>query len=182
MRFGFFFFAEYVNVFILSALTVVLFFGGWNSPIDAQAILDFFHIGSVTPAIDVSSMGIWLLWVLAFGVPLLVLLIALPLWMLKSGWSFLKSLIVAFILFNVFAGAAVTIWAFLSFEVVVGLFWFIVKTFTFVFIFVWMRGTLPRVRIDQLMGFAWKWLVEIALLNIFVTAGAILLVQELARQ
>jgi NADH-quinone oxidoreductase subunit H len=182
MRFGFFFFAEYVNVFILSALTVVLFFGGWNSPIDAQAILDFFHIGSLTPAIDISSMGIWLLWVLAIGVPLLVLLIALPLWMLKSGWSFIKSLIVAFILFNVFAIAAVTIWAFLSFEVVVGLFWFIVKTFTFVFIFVWMRGTLPRVRIDQLMGFAWKWLVEIALLNIFVTAGAILLVQELARQ
>jgi NADH-quinone oxidoreductase subunit H len=102
--------------------------------------------------------------------------------MLKSGWSFLKSLVVAFILFNFFAVAAVTIWAFLSFEVVVGLFWFIVKTFTFVFIFVWMRGTLPRVRIDQLMGFAWKWLVEIALLNIFVTAGAILLVQELARQ
>ena len=42
-----------------------------------------------------------------------------------------------------------------------------------------MRGTLPRVRIDQLMGFAWKWLVEIALLNIFVTAGAILVIQEL---
>jgi NADH-quinone oxidoreductase subunit H len=182
MRFGFFFFAEYVNVFILSALTVVLFFGGWNAPIDPRPILDFFHIGSLTPAIDVSSMGIWLLWVLGIGVPLLVLLVALPLWMLKSGWSFLKSLVVAFVLFNVFAIAAVLVWAFLSFEVVVGLFWFIVKTFTFVFIFVWMRGTLPRVRIDQLMGFAWKWLVEIALLNIFVTAGAILLVQELARQ
>ncbi|MEA2678174.1 MAG: NADH-quinone oxidoreductase subunit [Chloroflexota bacterium] len=181
MRFGFFFFAEYVNVFILSALTVVLFFGGWNSPIDPKPILDFFHIGSLTPAIDVSSLGIWLLWILAFGVPLLVLLIALPLWMLKSGWSFVKSLIVAFVLFNVFTVAAVMIWAFLSFEVVVGLFWFIVKTFTFVFIFVWMRGTLPRVRIDQLMGFAWKWLVEIALLNVFVTAGAILLVQELSR-
>ena len=182
MRFGFFFFAEYVNVFILSALTVVLFFGGWNAPIDPRPILEFFRIGSLTPAIDVSSMGIWLLWVVAIGVPLLVLLIALPLWLLKSGWSFLKSLVVAFVLFNVMAIAAVTIWAFLSFEVVVGLFWFIVKTFTFVFIFVWMRGTLPRVRIDQLMGFAWKWLVEIALLNVFVTAGAILLVQELARQ
>ena len=182
MRFGFFFFAEYVNVFILSALTVVLFFGGWNSPINAQEILNFFQIGSLTPNFDIASLGIWLLWILAIGVPLLVLLIALPLWMFKSGWSFLKSLIVAFILFNVFAMAAVAVWAFLSFEVVVGLFWFIVKTFTFVFIFVWMRGTLPRVRIDQLMGFAWKWLVEIALLNIFVTAGAILLVQELSRQ
>ena len=34
MRFGFFFFAEYVNVFILSALTVALFLGGWNAPLD----------------------------------------------------------------------------------------------------------------------------------------------------
>ena len=180
MRFGFFFFAEYVNVFILSALTVVLFFGGWNAPIDPRPILDFFHV-TFNPAIDISSMGIWLLWVLAIGVPLLVLVIALPLWMLKSGWSFVKSLIVAFVIFNALAVAAVAIYAFVSFEVVVGLFWFIVKTFTFVFIFVWMRGTLPRVRIDQLMGFAWKWLIEIALLNVFVTAGAILLLQELAR-
>ncbi len=181
MRFGFFFFAEYVNVFILSALTVVLFFGGWNSPINAQEVLNFLHIGSLTPNLDVASLGIWLLWALAFGVPIILLLIALPLWMLKSSWSFMKSLIVAFVLFNVLAVAAFMIWAFLSFEVVVGLFWFIVKTFTFVFIFVWMRGTLPRVRIDQLMGFAWKWLVEIALLNVFITAGAILLLQELNR-
>ena len=181
MRFGFFFFAEYVNVFILSALTVVLFFGGWNAPVDPRPILDFLNV-SINPAIDLASMGVWLLWVIAIGVPLLVLLLGVVLWMLKSDWSFLVSLIVAFVLFNVIAVAAVGIWAFLSFEVVVGLFWFLVKTFTFVFIFVWMRGTLPRVRIDQLMGFAWKWMVEIALLNIFVTAGAILLIQELSRQ
>jgi NADH:ubiquinone oxidoreductase subunit H len=121
-----------------------------------------------------------LLFVLGLGVPLLVLLLALPIWMLKRDWSFVKSLIVAFVLFNVIAAGAVGIWLFLSFEVVVGLFWFTVKVFSFAFLFVWMRGVLPRVRIDQLMGFAWKWLVEIALLNIFVTAGAILLLQELA--
>lgn len=181
MRFGFFFFAEYVNVFILSALTVVLFFGGWNAPIDPRPILDFLHV-TINPAIDLAGMGIWLLWALAIGVPLIILLLAVPLWMTKSGWSFVKSLIVAFVLFSVLAVGAVSVWAFLSFEVVVGLFWFLVKTFTFVFIFVWMRGTLPRVRIDQLMGFAWKWMVEIALLNIFVTAGAILLIQELSRR
>ena len=181
MRFGFFFFAEYVNVFILSALTVVLFFGGWNAPIDPRPILDFFHI-SFNPAIDLAGMGIWLLWVIAFGIPILVLGIGLIVWMLKSGWSFVKSLIVGFVIFNVLAVGIIGVWAFLSFEVLVGLFWFTAKVFTFAFVFVWMRGTLPRVRIDQLMGFAWKWLVEIALLNIFVTAGAILLIQELSRQ
>lgn len=180
MRFGFFFFAEYVGVFVLSALTTVLFFGGWNSPIDPRPILDFFHV-SITPGLSLASLDIWLLWALVFGVPLLIFGLTIVLWTLKSNWSFLVSLVVAIVLFNVFAMAAVLIWAFLSFEVVVGLFWFMVKAFTFAFIFVWMRGTLPRVRIDQLMGFAWKWLVEISLLNAFVTAGAILIVQELNR-
>ena len=180
MRFGFFFFAEYVNVFVLSALTVVLFFGGWNSPIDPRPILDFFHV-TINPAIDLSSLGIWLLWIIIFAIPIVVLVLSGIVWMLKSNWSFLKSVIVGFILFNVIAVGIVGIWAFLSFEVLVGLFWFTAKVFTFAFVFVWLRGTLPRVRIDQLMGFAWKWLIEIALLNIFVTAGAILILQEISR-
>jgi NADH-quinone oxidoreductase subunit H len=181
MRFGFFFFAEYVNVFILSALTVVLFLGGWNAPIDPAPILAWLGI-TIDPTLDIAGMGFGLLLFVAFGVPLLIMLLALPIWMLKSSWSFLKSLVVAFILFNVIAGALVGMWLFLSFEAVVGLFWFTAKTFTLAFTYVWMRGTLPRVRIDQLMGWAWKWLVEIALLNIFLTAGAILLLQELARR
>jgi NADH-quinone oxidoreductase subunit H len=46
-----------------------------------------------------------------------------------------------------------------------------------VFIFVWMRGTLPRVRIDQLMDFAWKWMLPASLLNLFLTAAAIVVVK-----
>jgi NADH-quinone oxidoreductase subunit H len=178
MRFGFFFFAEYVNVFILSAITVVLFMGGWNAPIDPRPILDFFHL-TINPAIDLESMGVWLLWAIVIAVPLVILVVSAVIWMLKSNWSFIKSLIVGFVVFNVVAAGVVGVWLFMSFEVVVGLFWFTAKVFTFAFIYVWMRGTLPRVRIDQLMGFAWKWLVEIALLNIFVTAGAILILQQL---
>lgn len=50
--------------------------------------------------------------------------------------------------------------------------WFILKVSLLIFIFMWVRGTLPRVRYDQLMSFAWKYVIEIALLNILVT-GAI---------
>jgi NADH-quinone oxidoreductase subunit H len=181
MRFGFFFFAEYVNVFILSALTVVLFLGGWNAPLDIQPLLDFLHISVNAAAVDPAQLGLGLLIVALIGVPLAILGLTMLLWTFASHWSFLKSLIIGFVLFNVIVGGAVAVWAYMAFPVVAGLFWFLAKTFTLAFVFVWMRGTLPRVRIDQLMGWAWKWLVEIALLNIFVTAAAILILQELAR-
>ena len=41
--------------------------------------------------------------------------------------------------------------------------WFVVKTYLLFFVFYWMRGTLPRVRIDQLMGLAWRYLLPAAL-------------------
>ena len=47
--------------------------------------------------------------------------------------------------------------------------WFIVKVLGFAFFFIWMRGTLPRLRYDQLMHFGWKVLTPLSLLNILVT-------------
>src|SRR5690606_5498497 len=41
--------------------------------------------------------------------------------------------------------------------------WFFLKTLGFIFVFIWLRGTLPRMRYDQFMHFGWKWLIPIAL-------------------
>ena len=49
--------------------------------------------------------------------------------------------------------------------------WFMVKVAALVFFMIWARGTLPRLRWDQLMGFCWKVLTPLALVNIVVTAG-----------
>ena len=45
--------------------------------------------------------------------------------------------------------------------------WFFAKTYALVFVLVWFRGTFPRLRVDQLMGLAWKFFLPLALINIF---------------
>ncbi|MGD8855871.1 MAG: NADH-quinone oxidoreductase subunit NuoH [Chloroflexota bacterium] len=59
-----------------------------------------------------------------------------------------------------------------------GLIYFLIKTFFMYFVFVWIRGTLPRVRIDQLLNFNWKFLVPITLSLILVIAVAVKLIPE----
>ena len=51
-----------------------------------------------------------------------------------------------------------------------GVVYFLAKIFFFLFLYIWLRGTLPRFRFDQLMIFGWKVLMPLALLNIFLTA------------
>ena len=169
MRFGFFFFAEYVNVFIISALTVTLFFGGWNAPFPWPWPVDI--------VFNPGSLGIGMLLGVAIIPVVLTLLFAAPIWLASSrikGW---QALIGGFVLANLFIVAIVGAWAYIGLDWVAGLLWFLLKTYTFVFIFVWMRGTLPRVRIDQLMDFAWKWMLPASLLNLFLTAAAIVVVK-----
>jgi NADH-quinone oxidoreductase subunit H len=90
MRFGLFSMAEYINMIVLSALCVTLFFGGWVGPVDALSPL-----------------------------------------------------------------------------------WFILKLLLVIFIFIWLRTTVPRLRYDQLMAFGWKVLLPVATLNAVVTAALV---------
>jgi NADH-quinone oxidoreductase subunit H len=90
MRFGLFSMAEYINMIVLSALCVTLFFGGWLGP-----------FGTLGPL------------------------------------------------------------------------WFLLKLLLVIFIFIWLRTTVPRLRYDQLMAFGWKVLLPVATINALVTAALV---------
>jgi NADH-quinone oxidoreductase subunit H len=169
MRFGFFFFAEYVNVFIVSALFVTLFLGGWNAPFPFPPI----HLD-----IDPASFNVGLLFIAGLAPVVLTLLFAAPFYLVSSRVKWWHALIIGFVLANLFIVALLGAWAYIGLDWVAGILWFMGKTYVFVFTFVWMRGTLPRVRIDQLMDFAWKWLLPVSLLNLFVTAAAIVVIRS----
>ncbi|MEO8117202.1 MAG: NADH-quinone oxidoreductase subunit NuoH [Bacteroidota bacterium] len=102
MKLGFYLFAEYINMFISSAVMVTLFFGGYDMPFVNETLLS-------------------------------------P---------------------NVAA--------------IIGVVAFFAKIFIFIFIFMWIRWTLPRFRYDQLMNLGWKGLILLALANMLITALVIL--------
>ena len=51
--------------------------------------------------------------------------------------------------------------------------WFVAKVFSFLLLYIWVRGTLPRFRYDQLMSFGWKFLLPVSMVNILATALAL---------
>ena len=65
-----------------------------------------------------------------------------------------------------------------GFDPIPGPVWFVAKAFALVFLMLWIRATWPRLRVDQIMGFAWKALLPLALVNMFVVAIELVVLQD----
>jgi NADH-quinone oxidoreductase subunit H len=145
MKFASFFMAEYSNMITVSALATLLFLGGWMAP-----------------------------WPVAWGanlVPTVIFAIA-GVTALYHGANAARKRdkvtlpvfgIIFLIVALVFLLPVVQSW-------LLPLFWFAAKTGAILFLFMWVRATLPRFRYDQLMGFTWKFLFPVAMLNLLVTS------------
>ena len=147
-KFAMFFLAEYAHMITASCLLTILYFGGWHSPFPATAAFAF------TQYFPVLLLGT------------LALLCLLDVFRLSRGLHRLLMLVLGI-------GLAALAWVVAQpplLAALQGLFWFLVKVGTFLFIYVWVRGTLPRFRYDQLMAFGWKFLVPLAVANVIVTS------------
>ena len=151
MKFAMFFIAEYTSMITISCLATILFFGGWLSPFPAS--WTFTHY---LPSVILIPLGLWVFfdgmrYETMFG------RIALP------GIGTVLTLI----------GAALIVFPPVN-EAIQGVFWFLAKVFTFLFVYIWMRGTLPRFRYDQLMSFGWKFLLPVSIANVVLTSAVLL--------
>ncbi len=144
MKFASFFMAEYANMVTVTAMTTILFLGGWQ-PLFPE------------------RFGSHYVPTLAFAIAGAVSLYhGLNPARKRDRLTLPAAAIVFFAIAFAFALPAVQ-------SALVPLFWFAAKTGFLLFVFIWVRGTLPRFRYDQLMGFAWKFLFPVALLNLLVT-------------
>jgi NADH-quinone oxidoreductase subunit H len=151
-KFAMFFIAEYTSMITVSCLCSIMFFGGWLSPFPASWTFTQF-----LPSLILIPFGLWVIW---DGIRYETIFGKLVLPAVGAAMLGLGALFVAFHDVNVF---------------VQGPFWLLSKILVFLFIYVWMRGTLPRFRYDQLMAFGWKLLLPVSIVNVILTATVILL-------
>jgi NADH-quinone oxidoreductase subunit H len=144
MKFASFFMAEYANMITVSAMATLLFLGGWMPPWPTA------YGSSLVPALIFALAGLVLLY---HGVNAV---------RKRDKLTFPAFGVIFLVIAAVFLLPIVQSW-------LLPLFWFSAKTGIILFAFMWIRGTLPRFRYDQLMAFTWKFLFPLAMLNLLVT-------------
>jgi len=150
-KFAMFFIAEYTSMITVSCLCSIMFFGGWLSPFPASWTWTHY-----LPSVILIPFGLWVIW---DGIRYETIFGRVILPVVGTGITAL--------------GAAFVLYPGVN-EFIQGPFWLLSKIFVFLFIYVWMRGTLPRFRYDQLMAFGWKLLLPLSIVNVIVTSFVIL--------
>ena len=149
-RWALYFLAEYVNMLVAAAVAVTLFWGGWLRP--------FPNVG-------------WLEIPLNYGFPVLLFagsgLACFPMAFRETvRWRRVFMVVVALGLI----AFALPFLVPLVNRLAIGVFWFVFKIWVIIYIMIWMRGTFPRFRYDQLMNIGWKVMIPIGMGSILVNA------------
>jgi len=152
-KFAMFFIAEYTAMITVSCLCSILFFGGWLSPFPNTP---FWHFTHFLPSLLLIPAGLWVIW---DGIRYETIFGRIVLPGLGTVMTLIGIALVAFPAVNEYIQAP---------------FWLLAKIFFFLFFYVWARGTLPRLRYDQLMNIGWKLLLPVSIANVIVTAALVL--------
>jgi NADH-quinone oxidoreductase subunit H len=145
MKFASFFMAEYANMITVCSMATVLFLGGWQPLWPARLGSDF-----VPPVLFAAAAGMAIYHGLHPARP-------------KDRFTLPAAGVAFLAVAAVFLAPPVR-------PILIPVFWFAAKAGFLLFAFIWVRGTLPRFRYDQLMRFAWGWLFPAAMLNLLVTS------------
>jgi NADH-quinone oxidoreductase subunit H len=144
MKFACFFMAEYANMVTITSVATLLFLGGWTPLFPAP------YSNWVPTAVFLIAM-------------LACVYMAINPARKRDRRTFPVFALAFLVLACIFAVPFIQ-------TVLVGPWWFAAKVGALLFTFIWIRGTLPRFRYDQLMHFAWTFLFPCALLNLLLTA------------
>lgn len=150
LRWAFYFLAEYSNVLVISSVAVTLFLGGWMRPFQSIGWLEV-PFNYVFPVLLLAGSGVMTLTLVR---------------RLKSPIQQKVLVLVALLMVGLgglFAIPAVN-------QPIIGLFWFLFKVASIVYLLIWFRGTFPRFRYDQLMNIGWKVAIPVGMASVIINA------------
>lgn len=149
-RWALYFLSEYAAMFVVSAVMVTVFWGGWLRPFPNVGFLAI-PLNYGFPALLFIGSGVWcfpMIKRLPYA-PHRLFLVVLALLLVGIGGLFLIPIVNA---------------------AIIDIFWFFFKVSVAIYTLIWVRGTFPRFRYDQLMNIGWKVMIPISLGAIFVNA------------
>ena len=159
-RWALYFLGEYANMIVVAAVATTLFLGGWLRPFPNVHWLNWLDI---FPALFTAAVGAYCVY-RAGKQPVRVQ--TMFMWAV-AALCFLVALILAATLFVPPLQAAKA--------GLLGAFWFLMKVSGYIYVFMWLRFTLPRYRFDQLMHLGWYLLIPLAIVNVFSVGVAMML-------
>jgi NADH-quinone oxidoreductase subunit H len=149
-RWALYFLAEYANIFVVSAVAVTLFWGGWLRPFPNVAWLAM-PLNVIFPVVLFVGSGV----------------LTLPMVKRLKDPLQQKVLLLAALLLvglgGLFAIPPVN-------RAVIDLFWFLLKVSCIIYLMIWFRGTFPRFRYDQLMNIGWKVAIPVGMAAVLINA------------
>jgi NADH-quinone oxidoreductase subunit H len=174
-RWALYFLGEYANMIVVGSVATTLFLGGWLRPFPNVHWLDWLD---TLPAVFIALIGVysiyragkqpvaiqtWFMWAVALACFAVAAIFAAP-WIINLMHRF--GLAGSFSLNFIVPGLN-------------GAFWFLLKVSVYIYVFMWLRFTLPRYRFDQLMHIGWYILIPLAIVNVLAVGIAMLLESEL---
>jgi len=162
-RWALYFLGEYANMIVVASVAATLFLGGWLRPFPNVHWLNWLDL---LPALLIALVGVYCVY-RAGKQPVKV-----------QGWFLWAVALACFAVALIFLAP----WIFAPWKFAIaglnGAFWFLLKVSAYIYVFMWLRFTLPRYRFDQLMHLGWYILIPLAIVNVFSVGVALLLESE----